>query len=75
MENSISYKNWHIRAESFQREKNGTWIAQYTVVRQEGVDKGTGFPSSQYQFSEALPSESEANKYALQKAREWIDRN
>ena len=75
MENSISYKNWHIRAESFQREKNGTWIAQYTVVRQEGVDKGTGFPSSQYQFSEVLPSESEANEYALQKAREWIDRN
>ena len=75
MKNGISYKNWHIRTESFQREKYGTWVAQYNVVRQEGTGKGKGFPSSQYQFNEALPTESEANEYALQKAREWIDRN
>ena len=75
MKNGISYKNWHIRTESFQREKNGTWVPQYNLVCQEGGAKGTGFPSSQYQFNEALPTESEADEYALQKAREWIDSN
>ncbi len=75
MKNDISYKNCLIRAESFQREKNGTWIPQYHAVRQASGGKGTGFPSSQYQFSEAFLTESEADEYALQKAREWIDSN
>ncbi len=75
MKNSISYKNCHIRGESFQREKNGTWIPQYTLMRHETGSKGKEFPSSQYQFNEAFPTESEADEYALQKAREWIDSN
>ncbi|OGQ83594.1 MAG: hypothetical protein A3F90_09515 [Deltaproteobacteria bacterium RIFCSPLOWO2_12_FULL_60_19] len=75
MKNGISYKNRLIRAESFQREKNGTWVAQYTVVRQEGGGQGTGFPSSQYQFNEAFPTESEADAYAVGRAMEWVDVN
>ncbi len=77
MKNSISYKNCHIRGESFQREKNGTWIPQYTLTRPEteSTGKGCDFPSQQYQFNEAFPTESEADEYALQKAREWIDSN
>lgn len=75
MKNSISYKNCLIQGESFQREKNGTWVPQYTVIRQETGTKGTDFPSHQYQFNEAFPTESEADEYALQRAKEWIDRN
>jgi hypothetical protein len=75
MKNGISYKKCLIRAESFQREKNGTWVAQYTVVREEGGGKGNGFPSSQYQFNEAFPTEGEADAYAVGRALEWVDVN
>ena len=75
MKNGISYKNCLIRGESFQREKNGPWVPQYTLMRHETGGKGNDFPSSQYQFNEAFPTESEADEYALRRAREWIDRN
>ena len=75
MKNSISYKNCLIRGESFQREKNGTWVPQYALTRQEAGDKENYFPSYQYQFSEAFPTESEADEFALKKAKDWIDRN
>jgi len=75
VKNGISYKNCLIRAESFQREKNGTWLAQYNVVRQEGGGKGTGFPSSQYQFDTTFPTEGEADAYAVGRAMEWVDSN
>jgi hypothetical protein len=73
--NSISYKNWLVCGESFQREKNGTWVPQYTLIRHETGNKGNDFPSYQYQFNEAFRTESEAEEYALQRAKEWIDRN
>ncbi len=75
MRSSISYKDCLIRGESFQREKNGTWIPQYTLTRSETGRKPNDFPSHQYQFNEAFPTESEADEYALQKAKEWIDGN
>jgi len=72
---SISYKNYLIRLESFQREVQGTWIPQYYFARQDIGSKGTDFPSQQYQFNEALQSEDEADDLALRKAMEWIDKN
>ena len=75
MKDGIAYKNCLIRGESFQREKNGTWIPQYCLVRHETGSKGHNFPSYQYQFEEAFPTESEADEYALRRAREWVDRN
>ena len=75
MKNSISYKDCLIQSESFQREKNGTWLPQYFLTRHGSGSKGGGFPSYQYQFNEAFPTESEADEYALKQAREWIDRN
>ncbi len=75
MKNSIPYRDYLIRGESFQREKNGTWIPQYTLTRQNTGSKGKDFPSQQYQFNEVFPTESEANEFALQKAMEWINKN
>jgi hypothetical protein len=77
MKSSISYKNCLIRGESFQREKNGKWVSQYTLTRPktESTGKGSDFPSHQYQFNEALRTESEADAYAVKRAREWIDKN
>ena len=75
MKSSISYKNCLIRSESFQREKNGKWIPQYALTRQNTGSKGKVFPSQQYQLNEAFPTENEADDFALQKAMEWIDKN
>ncbi len=75
MKSSISYKNCLIRGESFQREKNGTWVPQYTLTRQETGNKGNDFPSHQYQLNEIFSTENEADDFALQKAMEWIDKN
>ncbi len=77
MKSSTSYKNCLIRCESFQREKNGKWVPQYTLTRPktESTGKGSDFPSHQYQCNEAFPTESEADAYAVKRAREWIDKN
>lgn len=75
MNDAVFYKNYLIRGESFQREKNGVWIPQYTVARKEAEARATAFPSHQYQFNEAFPTEWEADELALRRAREWVDRN
>jgi hypothetical protein len=75
MKGDTSYKNCRIRGESFQREKNGTWIPQYTLTRDFSGSKQADFPSHQYQFNQTFPSESEADDFAVQKAMEWIDKS
>jgi hypothetical protein len=75
MKSSISYKNCFIRGESFQREKNGTWVPQYTLTRQNTKNSENYFPSHQYQLNEIFQTENEADDFALQKAMEWIDEN
>jgi hypothetical protein len=68
------YKNYLIHGESFQREKNGAWVPQYTVTRQDGASEKKDYPSHQYQFNHACSTEREADEFAVQKARDWIDR-
>ena len=75
MKDSISYKGCVIHGESFQRENNGTWVPQYTLTLPVTGRKAGDFPSHQYQLNEAFPSETEADEFALQKAREWVDSN
>jgi hypothetical protein len=58
-----------------QREKNGTWIPQYTLTRQDTRNKGNNFPSHQYQLNEVFLTEDEADDFAVQDAMEWIDKN
>jgi hypothetical protein len=45
------------------------------VTRQDTGSSGNHFPSQQYQFNEAFATEDEADNFAVQKAREWIDKN
>jgi hypothetical protein len=75
MKQDTLYKNHLIHGESFQREKNGAWVPQYTVIRQDAAMEKRDYPSHQYQFNHAYRTEGEANEFAVQKAREWIDRN
>ena len=74
MNKDVIYKDYLIRGESFQREENGTWIPQYMVIRQDAPIERREFPSHQYQFNQAYCTELEANEFAVQKARDWIDK-
>ena len=74
MKQDTLYKNHLIHGESFQREKNGTWVPQYTVTRQDAATEKKDYPSHQYQFNHTYPTELEADEFAVQKARDWIDK-
>ena len=56
------------------REKNGAWVPQYTAVRQDAAMETKDYPSHQYQFHHACATELEADEFAAQKARDWIDK-
>ena len=73
MTSDIIYKNYLIQCESFQREKNGAWVPQYKVIRQDAATEKSEYPSHQYQFNQAYGTEREADEFAVQKARAWID--
>ena len=75
MKPSVSYRDYFIQAESFQREQNGTWIPQYIWKRLAagGTEEASTFPTDQYQFHIAFPTEVEADEYALDRAKHWID--
>ncbi len=69
-----TYKNYIIRSESFQREKNGVWIPQYTVTHREAASRKIDFPSHQYQFNQGYTTEHEADEFAVLMAQTWIDK-
>jgi hypothetical protein len=73
--NDIIYKDYLILGESFQREEHGTWVPQYRVTRQDAATEKKEYPSHQYQFNHAYGTEREADEFAVQKARDWIDKN
>jgi hypothetical protein len=75
MKPSVSYRDYLIQGESFQREENGTWIPQYAWkhFQADGKTKVSTFSSDQYQFHVAFKTENEADKYALDRAKQWID--
>lgn len=69
------YKNYLIVGESFQREKNGSWVSQYTLTREKSAGNGNDFPSHQYQLNAIFQTERGADEYAVQQAQQWIDKN
>ena len=75
MKSSMSYQNCLIRGESFQREKNGEWVPQYSLRRQNAKNKVSDFLSHQAQLNKAFPTENAADDFALQEAMKWIDKN
>jgi hypothetical protein len=69
------YKNFQIHGESFQREKNGAWVPQYTLTRQDTATEKLDFPSHQYQFNHTFPTEFDADEFALHMAQAWVDKS
>jgi len=75
MKSSISYKSCLIRGESFKRKKDGKWVPQYTLRRQDTKNQVSDFLSHQAQLDKTFPTESAADDFALQEAMKWIDKN
>lgn len=75
MKKRISYRDYLIFSESFQRREYGSWVAQYTLVHQATSGNRSDSPSHQYQFNAIFRTRNEANAYALRKAKERIDKN
>ena len=73
MKAAIVYKDCIIRGESFQRECNGQWIPQYVVSWQSGGVPRKTFPAQQYQLTGAFASETAADDFAIQRAKDWLD--
>ena len=74
MRSGTLYKSWVICGESFQREKDGTWISQYFATQNKDDSREDSFPSQQYQLNNVFPTEDEADEFALFRAKEWIDK-
>ena len=70
-----NYKEYVIRSESFQREKNGVWIPQYTVTHRDTVSRKIDFSSHQYQFNQGYSTKHEADEFAVFMAQAWIDKH
>jgi hypothetical protein len=75
MRKRILYRNHLILGESFQRMRYGSWVAQYTLVRRETNGNVDDLTSHQYQFNAIFRTKSEADAYALRRAKEQIDKN
>lgn len=73
MKSDISYKNYLIRGESFQPTQSSGWIPRY-VLQRANPNAGSGnSPFSHDRLDQAFGSESEADDFAVQDAKSWID--
>jgi hypothetical protein len=56
-------------------KKDGVWVPQYTLRRQDTKNQVSDFLSHQAQLDKTFPTESAADDFALQEAMKWIDKN
>lgn len=75
MKNSVSYKNYVIRGESFQLAQNTGWIPRYSLTRPDADKKSNAAPLHYDRLDQVFCTEDEADGFALQEAVRWIDEN
>jgi hypothetical protein len=73
MRSEISYKNYFIRCRSFQPTRNSDWIPRYVLQRANTVNGADASPLSRDRLDKAFSSASEADDFAVQDAKIWID--
>jgi len=73
MKHDIPYKNYHIRGESFQPTPSSGWIPRYVLQRANPSNGACDSPVSRDRLDKAFGSESEADDFAVQDAKNWID--
>ena len=73
MRSEISYKNYFIRCRSFQPTRNSDWIPRYVLQRANAVNGADASPLSRDRLDKAFSNASEADDFAVQDAKSWID--
>lgn len=73
MKPDIFYKNYRIRGESFQPTQSSGWIPRYVLQRANPSADRDDSPLSHDRLDKAFGSESEADDFAVQDAKNWID--
>ncbi len=73
MKHDISHKNYRIRAESFQPTPSSGWIPRFVVQYLDAEDNAP--PSSHDRLDQSFGSATEADAFAEQEAKDWIERN
>ena len=73
MKSDISYKNYFIRGESFQPTLNSDWIPRYVLQRAHPSTGADASRLSHDRLDKAFGSASEADEFAVQDAKSWID--
>ena len=71
MKHAISYKNYLIHGESFQLTPSSAWIPRF--VQQRTNLAADDSPLHHDRLDKAFGSESEADDFAVQDAKRWID--
>jgi hypothetical protein len=74
MKHDIPYKNYLIRGESFQPTQSSGWIPRYVLQRADPSNGAGDSPMSHDRLDKAFGSESEADDFAVQDAKSWIDK-
>lgn len=75
MKHDISYKNFLIRSESFQPTQSSGWIPRYVLHPEKPDPAVVSSPLCHDRLDKAFDSENEADAFALQDAKTWIDRS
>lgn len=73
MKHDTRYKNYRIRAESFQPTPSSGWIPRFVVQCADASDNTA--PSSHDRLDQCFGSATEADLFAVQEAKDWIDRD
>lgn len=73
MKHGDSYKNYLIRGESFQPTQSSGWIPRYVLQRANPSAGGDDSPLSHDRLDKAFGSKSDADEFAVQDAKSWID--
>ncbi len=73
MNHAISYKNYLIRGESFQPTQSSGWIPRYVLQRVIPSVDAAPSPLSHDRLDKAFACENEADEFAVQDAKSWID--
>ena len=73
MKHEVSYKNYLIRGESFQPTQSSGWIPRYVLQRANFSNGADDSPLSHDRLDKAFGSRSEADDFAVQDAKNWID--
>ena len=74
MKHDIPYKNYLIRGESFQPTQSSGWIPRYVLQRANLIVGADDLPLSHDRLDKAFGSKSEADDFAVQDAKNWIDK-